>query len=155
MWAAANGNTFDSKGNIIYEGKRPSINFSIFWDGDLLMELFDYNNQKEYTPEVQKWDYENQKSTVLLSAKGTATSNGTKGNAGLIADIYGDWREEIIVRCANDDSKIRIYSTTIQTEYSIPCLLLDRAYREGVAWQNTAYNQPANLSILLSGELYK
>ncbi|MBO4416402.1 MAG: hypothetical protein J5824_10550 [Lachnospiraceae bacterium] len=146
MWAAANPNTFDCNGNIIYNGKKPSVNFSIFWDGDLLTELFDYNNQEQYTPEVQKWDHENEKPVVLLLAEGTQTSNGTKGNAGLIADVIGDWREEIIVRCGDDASKIRVYTTTYPTGYVIPCLLTDRAYREGIAWQNTAYNQPANLS---------
>ncbi len=153
MWGAANNNTYDCNGNVIYTENKPSVNFSIFWDGDLLMELFDYNNQTEYTPEVQKWDYKNEKTDVLLSMKGATVNNGTKGNAGLVADIYGDWREEVIVRDANDASKIRIYSTTIPTEYTIPCLLTDRAYREGVAWQNTAYNQPANLTTLLSKDV--
>lgn len=151
MWAAANLDTFDCMGNVIYPGVRPSINFSIFWDGDLLMELFDYDNQTDYTPEVQKWDWNRLCSDILLSAKGATTSNGTKGNAGLIADICGDWREEIILRCTDNPSHIRLYSTPIPTDYVIPCLLTDRAYREGVAWQNTAYNQPANLTVLLSG----
>ncbi|MCR5323228.1 MAG: rhamnogalacturonan lyase [Lachnospiraceae bacterium] len=146
MWAAANPNTFDCNGNIIYTNKKPSVNFSIYWDGDLLTELFDYNDQQEYTPEVQKWDYENERPVVLLSATGTAVSNGTKGNAGLVADIIGDWREEIIVRCTEDASRIRVYTTPYPTEHVVPCLLTDRAYREGIAWQNTAYNQPANLS---------
>ncbi len=150
MWAAANGDTFDSSGNVLYKNKRPSINFSIFWDGDPYMELFDYKDQDTYLPQVQKWDHKKKKNSILLEANGCATNNGTKGNAGLIADIYGDWREEIILRCTEDDAKIRIYSTTYPTEHTIPCLLLDRAYREGVAWQNTAYNQPANLSYLLN-----
>ncbi len=155
MWAAANGNTFDCNGNVIYEGKRPSINFSIFWDGDLLTELFDYNNQEEYIPEVQKWDYEKERSAVLLSASGTAVNNGTKGNPCLIADIYGDWREEIILRSASDPSKIRLYLSPFPTEYTAPCLLTERAYRAGIAWQNTAYNQPANLSVPLKDYVMK
>lgn len=85
----------------------------------------------------------------MLEAQGTKLNNGTKSNAGLVADLYGDWREEFIVRDKEDNNKIRIYSTTISTEYVFPCLLEDRAYREGVAWQNTAYNQPANLPYLL------
>ena len=87
---------------------------------------------------------------VLLQADGTELNNGTKGNAGLVADIYGDWREEFIVRDAQNNNKIRLYTTTIETDYSFPCLLEDRAYREGVAWQNVAYNQPANVTYLLS-----
>ena len=117
------------------------------------MELFDYNNSDASVPQVQKWDWKNLKTDVLLQADGTALSNGTKGNAGLVADIYGDWREEFIVRCSGDANKIRIYSTDIPTEHVIACMLEDRAYREGVAWQNTAYNQPANLSVLLSKDV--
>lgn len=151
LWAAVNESTYDALGNPIYPVTKPgATNFSLFWDGDLLMELFDHNNSTDCVPQVRKWDYENLKEEVLLEAACTSTSNGTKGNAGLIADIYGDWREEIIVRDSKEHNKIRIYSTTIETTYNIPCLLEDRAYREGVAWQNTAYNQPANLSDLLS-----
>lgn len=152
-WGAANDATFDCQGNVIYPNARPSMNFSIFWDGDLLMELFDYNNSDAGVPQVQKWDWENLRSNVLLQADGTALSNGTKGNAGLVADIYGDWREEFIVRCSEDAGKIRLYSTDIPTEHVITCMLEDRAYREGVAWQNTGYNQPANLTVLLSKDV--
>lgn len=151
MWASIKAITYNVKGQQIYEeGKKPSQNFSIFWDGDLLMELFDSNNSTQLIPQVQKWDYENQKSDILIQMNGTMLNNGTKGNACLVADIIGDWREEIIVRDAQDRNKVRIYGTPTETTYLVPCLLTDRAYREGVAWQNTAYNQPANLSYLLS-----
>lgn len=150
MWCAVTNVTYDSQGNVIYSDAKPSQNFSIYWDGDLLMELFDSNNSEQLIPQIQKWDYENLKTVVLLQADGAQLNNGTKANAGLVADLYGDWREEIIVRDAADNNKIRIYSTTCETEYVFPCMLEDRAYREGVAWQNTAYNQPANLPYLLS-----
>ena len=152
MWSASNENVYDCKGNptdII----RPSINFSIYWDGDLLMELFDSNNSDELVPRVEKWDWENQKNMDILLASGTQLNNGTKANAGIVADIYGDWREEFIVRDAQDNTKIRIYSTNIPTEYVFPCLLENRTYREGIAWQNTGYNQPANLPYLLTEEM--
>ena len=151
MWAAVKAITYNARGQQIYrEGVRPSQNFSIFWDGDLLMELFDSNDSSQLVPQVQKWDYENQKTDILLQMNGTKLNNGSKANAGLVADLIGDWREEIIVRDAKNKNKIRIYSTPIETAYRIPCLLTDRSYAEGVAWQNTAYNQPANLSYLLS-----
>ncbi len=149
MWHSIDFHTHDVNGNIIYEQK-PSQNFTIFWDGDLLTEMFDSNNSKDLVPQVQKWNYEEIAQEVLLQADGTQLNNGTKGNAGLVADIYGDWREEFIVRDAQNNNKIRLYTTTIETDYSFPCLLEDRAYREGVAWQNVAYNQPANVTYLLS-----
>ena len=153
MWHSLDTHTHDVDGNIIYEAK-PSQNFTIFWDGDLLTEMFDSNNSKDLVPQVQKWNYDELVQDVLLQADGTQLNNGTKANAGLVADIYGDWREEFIVRDSADQNKIRIYSTTIETEYSFPCFLEDRAYREGVAWQNVAYNQPANVVYLLSNGLH-
>lgn len=153
MWHSLDTHTHDVDGNIIYEAK-PSQNFTIFWDGDLLTEMFDSNNSKDLVPQVQKWNYDELVQEVLVQADGTQLNNGTKANAGLVADIYGDWREEFIVRDSADQNKIRIYSTTIETEYSFPCLLEDRAYREGVAWQNVAYNQPANVTYLLSNGLH-
>ena len=117
------------------------------------MELFDYNNKDNYNPEVQKWDYENGKTTVLYEAKQSKTNNSTKANPCLLADLYGDWREEFIARDKDDRSKIEIYSTNIATDYVFPCLLTNTSYREGVAWQNTAYNQPANLPYLLTEEM--
>lgn len=150
IWHAIDFHTHDVNGNIIYDDTKPSQNFSIFWDGDLLMELFDSNNAKDLVPQVQKWNYEDLVLEVLLQADGTQLNNGTKGNPGLIADIYGDWREEILVRDAGNSSKLRLYTTTIETEYNFPCFLEDRAYREGVAWQNVGYNQPANVTYLLS-----
>lgn len=151
MWSASNDVVFDCNGKPT-DISRPSINFSIYWDGDLLMELFDSNNSDELVPRVQKWDWENKKNVDILMASGTQLNNSTKANAGIVADIYGDWREEFIVRVKEDNTKIRIYSTNIPTEYVFPCLLENRTYREGIAWQNTAYNQPANLPYLLTEE---
>ena len=117
------------------------------------MELFDYQDGNSLTPQVQKWNPGKLSSDVLLEAVGATLNNGTKGNAGLVADLCGDWREEFIVRDASAPEKIRLYSSNLETEYVFPSLLTDRTYREGVAWQNTGYNQPANLPYLLTEEL--
>ena len=135
-------------------GATPASNFSLYWDGDLLAEMQDHTfNSAGYYPlttTIEKWDYENQQSIKLFESSQVLTSNGTKGNLGLVADILGDWRDEIIARCSADDSKVRIYATTIYTDYVVPCSLTDLAYREGVAWQNVGYNQPAHTSYLIS-----
>ncbi|MFD1401268.1 rhamnogalacturonan lyase family protein [Robinsoniella peoriensis] len=134
--------------------KSPASNASIFWDGDLLSEIqdhrFDSGAYKPIAVNLTKWDYENNQEVTLFDSTQILSNNGTKGNTGLTADILGDWREEIISRCSSDQNRIRIYASTIQTDYVVPCLLENRAYRQGVAWQNVAYNQPANLSYLLS-----
>ena len=157
-WDSTDGEVYSTQSKVgalvKLADKTPASNASIFWDGDLLSEVQDHTFNKEaYAPtgvKLYKWDYEKEEQVELLSSTEIWSSNGTKGNLGIIADFLGDWREEIIARCAADKNKIRVYTTTIQTDYVVPCLLENLAYREGVAWENVGYNQPANLSYLLS-----
>ena len=76
---------------------------------------------------------------TLLSTDGYYTCNTTKGTPCLSADLFGDWREELIVRAA-DGKSVRIYSTTYDTDYRITTLMHDPQYRNQVAGQNIAYN---------------
>ena len=77
---------------------------------------------------------------IMLEPKGCMTNNGTKGNPCLVADIFGDFREELLLR-TEDSSAIRIYMNTDITEHKLFTLLHDTQYRCGVAWQNNCYNQ--------------
>ncbi len=99
---------------------------------------------------IDKWDYE--KDTVARLVNGgyfnCITINGTKANPCLCADIFGDWREEVIWS-TNDGNELRIFSTSIPTEHRIYTLMHDPVYRLGVAWQNVAYNQPAHTGFYL------
>lgn len=139
-WGSNSPQLFDVRGKPI--GDRPrQMNFAIWWDGDLSRELLDGTR-------IFKWDYERAVSVPLLDAEGVASNNGTKANPGLSADILGDWREEVIWRTA-DSRALRIYVTPHPTEYRLPTLMQDRVYRLGIAWQNTAYNQPPHTSYFL------
>ncbi|HYH03959.1 MAG TPA: hypothetical protein VEC37_12710, partial [Bacillota bacterium] len=154
MWAARS-QLFSSDGKEIGGAPEP-CNFVIWWDGDLLRELLDhyYNKKSDVgVGSISKWDYKNDDYTKLqmrnlLTANGTYSNNSTKGNPGLQADIYGDWREEVIWR-VEDSSALRIYTTTDPTEYRIYTLMHDPAYRLAVAWQNTVYNQPPHVGFFL------
>jgi lysophospholipase L1-like esterase len=157
-WNGKDGGLYSSQstlGNTIkVSDNTPSVNFTIYWDGDLLSEMFDHTfNEAQYVPvstNITKWDYENNKEKTLFESSEVYTSNGTKGNPGLIADIMGDWREEMVLRCSADNSKIRMYTTNATTDYSIPTLLQDSVYRLSVLWQNTGYNQPTDLGYNLT-----
>jgi rhamnogalacturonan endolyase len=113
-----------------------SVNFGLWWDGDLLRELL--NDTR-----VEKWDYQAGQLTKLLEGKdfGAASCNGTKATPCLSADLLGDWREEVVWRTA-DNSALLIFSTAIPTQYRLVTLMQDRAYRLGVARENVGYNQP-------------
>ena len=118
---------------LIMNGRWLSINFGIWWDGDLLRELLDKET-------VSKYDWENHQVVDLQKFDGRF-NNGTKSNPCLAADILGDWREEVVIR-NRESTELRIYSTTIPTPYRIDCLLQDIPYRLSVATENVGYNQP-------------
>ncbi|MGC4815265.1 hypothetical protein ACLQ29_32555 [Micromonospora sp. DT228] len=56
--------------------------------------------------------------------------------------MFGDWREEMLVRTV-DSSAIRIYLSTEVTHHKLYTLMHDPQYRVEVARQQTAYNQPS------------
>ncbi|QKS45224.1 G-D-S-L family lipolytic protein [Paenibacillus cellulosilyticus] len=142
---------YSAQGQLISTNIPSSTNFGIWWDGDLLRELLDHQwntTLKSGVGKIDKWNYETQTTDNILTATGTLSNNSTKGNPMLQADLFGDWREEVIWRSA-DSSEMRIYTTTDMTDYRIRTLMHDPVYRLGVAWQNSGYNQPPHTSFFL------
>lgn len=125
----------------ISPAKPRQMNFGLWWDGDLLRELLDGTT-------ISKWDWTSGTSETLLSPSGVASNNGSKATPALTADLFGDWREEVVWRSA-DNTELRIFTTTIPTEYRLFTLMHDRQYRLAVAWQNVAYNQPPHPGFFL------
>ena len=118
---------------LIMKGRWLSMNFGIWWDGDLLRELLDRST-------VSKYDWEHHEIVDLQRFEGQF-NNGTKSNPCLQADLLGDWREEVLTR-NRESTELRLYVTTIPTQYRINCLMEDIPYRLSVATENVAYNQP-------------
>ncbi len=137
LWGSNSRDLFDVTGQPIGPAPRQT-NFALYWDGDLLQELLDGTT-------ISKWNWRNATAMPLLHAHDVASNNGTKSNPALQADILGDWREEVMWRSA-DNRELRIFVTPYPTTHRLVSLMQDRVYREGVAWQNTAYNQPPHLS---------
>jgi rhamnogalacturonan endolyase len=65
-----------------------------------------------------------------------------------MADLIGDWREEVILP-SPDGRSLRLYATAIPTRHRIRCLMHDPQYRLGIAWQNVGYNKPPHPSFFL------
>lgn len=149
MWGSTNTPLQSVAGEVLCETCPSSMNMKMYWDGDLLAELVDHDSSSAMN--IYKWDWENKQLNTVLKAEGSASNGGSKGQTCLIADIFGDWREELVVRTA-DNKEMRIYSTTDETAYRMPTLMHDATYREAVAWQNNHYNQPANTSFYLGAE---
>ena len=143
------------KGEIISD-QLPSINFRIYWDGDLQDELLANRGQRPHFPSfIEKWD--GQKAVPLPLSNGkqlyemghSVSNNWTKATPCLQADLFGDWREELILWDSSDAAHLNIFTTNIPTGYAVPTLMHDNIYRLSICWQNTAYNQPPHLGYYL------
>lgn len=162
----------------VVSAQRASMNFRIYWDGDLQDELLDGTNIQKWSAdgrttlgifgsvadnavsaaEVSDSPGDNQRlrrggrrgrgfgfQRGSLSFRGygnPASNNWTKSNPCLQCDLFGDWREEVIYRDADDPSVLYIYMSQVPTAHRMTTLMQDHVYRMGVAWQNVAYNQP-------------
>lgn len=123
----------------------PGTNQSIRWAADMTTQIV--NGAGDVTPTIDDWQRGR-----LLTAEGTRTNNGTKGNPGLVADVLGDWREELLTRTV-DSSAIRIHVSTELTDRKLYTLMHDPQYRVEVARQQTTYNQPSYPSFYLGSDL--
>lgn len=136
---------FNAKGEKISDQTPRSCNFGIFWDGDLLSELLDRNT-------ISKWNWETEKTDTIFTAEGATSNNGTKSTPALSADLFGDWREEVMLR-STDNKELRIYTTTIPTTHRFYTFMHDPQYRLSIAWQNVGYNQPPHTSFYIGDDM--
>lgn len=137
MWAAgANKDLYSATTGMKVGSPPSSINFLIWWDADETRELEDGTTISKYG------------GSSLLSCSQCASNNGTKSTPALTADLFGDWREEVIWRESNN-SALRIYTTTDVTKRRIYTLMHDPQYRVAISWQNVAYNQPPHPSFAI------
>lgn len=139
MWWSGSRFLYDIKGNKIGDAPR-STNFLIYWDDDTSREILNSNYIDKYG--IGR----------LFTADGAKSNNGSKSTPALSADILGDWREELILR-SDDNTELRIYSTTIPTAIRQYTLMHDPQYRLAIAWQNVGYNQPPHTSFYMGKDM--
>ena len=146
MWSVASGGIRNVKGEVVKDRVRGlSCNMAVWWDGDLLRELLDRNR-------ISKYNWEKGICERIAIFEGTLSNNGTKANPCLQGDIVGDWREEVLMR-TTDNTALRLYVSTIPTDYRFHTFLEDPIYRISIATQNVAYNQPTQPGFYFGPEL--
>ena len=144
MWSSASGGMRNYKGDIV--GKQPnSVNFAVWWDGDLTRELMDRTHVQKYNPQTGGLD-------IIMEFEGCQTNNGSKSNPALSGDLFGDWREEVLLRSA-DNRELRLYVSTEPTQYRFHTFLQDPVYRTSIAMENICYNQPPETGFYFGEEL--
>lgn len=152
IWSAknsarqSNGGTDFTTATSLTGRNTPSMNFRIFWDGDLYDNLLDGAN-------ITDWNGRNMSNIFSARNYDCVSINGTKANPSLQADLFGDWREEVVYP-TSDGTALRVFSTTDTTDYKIKTLMQDPVYRSGVAAEQTAYNQPPHVGFYMSKEVF-
>lgn len=141
-WSTADGGVYAASGEKI-GSKRPSVNFRTYWDGDVQEEIL----------EESKMDKMKSRSSISnlvnFASKYKVGDNLIKNTPCLQADIFGDWREEVIYYDESTKSHLMIFSTTYTSTIGVPTLMHDHQYRMATVWQTAAYNQPPHLSYFL------
>lgn len=151
LWGSA-GNLYNVRGEQIGTARptngSQAVNHAIWWDGDLGRELLDGTIMDKWNPSTNSLN----RLFTIYQAAPVSSNNDTKKNPSLTADLFGDWREEIILR-RTDNSALTIFTTTIPTDHRIYTLMHDPQYRTAIAWQNSAYNQPPHPSFYLGYDM--
>jgi rhamnogalacturonan endolyase len=116
----AGGRFYYSSKGVRQKGTVPPEGLMAWWDADLLREFVSRGG-------VAKWN-----------GGGLAPIQGTsiEGNVVQIADILGDWREEIVTVVG---SEVGIYSTVIPAVDRRVCLMQDPLYRSDVCHHTMGY----------------
>lgn len=142
-WSTADNGVYGTDGTKI-STKRPSVNFRTYWDGDVQEEVCEEGRIDKWTGKTT-----NIKNLVNFTTKYGAGTNLIKYTPCLQADIFGDWREEVVYYDNTTKSSLWIFSTPYTTDVAVPTLMHDHHYRMATVWQTSAYNQPPHLSYYL------
>jgi|GEM_PF-800259 len=124
-------NTYDCTGAAIYP-EHPWPSLMIWWDGDLCREILSAADGDGRNPVLNKWNYTSRTEGRLLSLYSDDGSYSVftpyAARAPFYGDIYGDWREELLVE-QTDHQKMRLYTTPYTTTTRIYNLMQNPYYR--------------------------
>ncbi len=147
QYSAVMADLYDWNWNVIKSdvshGGGGSLNNRIYWDGLLSDCYYDKSVLESYNPTYNSFD------RIQVNG-GNYTigelNNDTKYNPCILADILGDWREEIVTWTQEGNNYYLIVNATdYQSDYTVPHLMDDFNYRAQVIGQNVCYNQPPHL----------
>lgn len=124
-------------------GPVPPTSELVWWDADRLREQLytaprsaDGDGGDRFARAVGKW----------RDGAHAPLTTGLRGTVQHVADILGDWREEIVTFA---DGELRIYSTTIPANDRRVCLMQDPIYRHDVTHRSMGYAHVPQLSYYL------
>ena len=109
----------------------------VWWDADLTREVL--HNPLSREELMERWrNGQPIAQQVVKWADKSSVGEGIEGSLQLIADLYGDWREELVVSLPGE---LRIYTTNIPAQDRRITLMQDALYRSYVAHRSMGYPQ--------------
>lgn len=145
--SSADANLYDTGRNVIAEnvthGGGAGLSFRIFWNGTLADDFYGKNVIEYWNPDEKAfWRMQINGANYVVGNY----NNSSKQNPCVSGDLMGDWREEIVTwDQSGNDYRLIINATDYQTDYMIPHLMDNFAYRAQLIGQNVVYNQPPHL----------
>ena len=133
-----------------YSGERDFPEKKWLWaaNGELI-EVVDLGG---LSPRTCYWDADLQREMIragrIYDYKGGTHESNIEGRLISVADVLGDWREELIMTLPGE---LRIYTTTIPARDRRVCLMQDAIYRMDVLIQAMGYTQMPMTTNCLSG----
>lgn len=109
----------------------------VWWDGDLSREVLHTPYSREEMMELWRNGQPVAQHIVKWADK-SSVAEGIEGSLQLIADLYGDWREEIVMSLPGE---LRIYTTNNPAHDRRITLMQDAIYRSYVAHRSMGYPQ--------------
>lgn len=119
-----------------YIGKNemvPSCRNWTWWDGDLLRETFQGDDNRWGASSSS-----NGRKLQIAKWKGEALTGNIEGDILMIADLFGDWREEIVTALKGE---LRVYTTNHVAKDRRVTLMQDPIYRSYIAHRSMGYPQ--------------
>jgi rhamnogalacturonan endolyase len=113
-----------------HTGKMPTFDNWLFWDADKLRESVVYPPREDGAPRSRTYS--------IAKFRGNTLTSDIEGMVTMIADLAGDWREELITVMPGE---LRIYTTLIPATDRRICLMQDPLYRSDVVHRSMGYAQ--------------
>jgi rhamnogalacturonan endolyase len=144
VWASIQAGTpasglLSARGEILSDEKPDLVDATIHFAAEPTIQTI--SGDRDGAKSIEDW----QRGTLL-------EENDTAGNPPLVADILGDWREELLIR-TEDSTALRIYTSTEVTTHKLTTLMHDKQYRAEIARQNTVYNYPTQAGFYLASDM--
>lgn len=122
---------FDAKGVQIYANNIWAPE-AIWWDADVLREFEDGAGSGALNPVINKFNPATGNADRIFSIYSDdgaySTHQAYGGRAAFWGDLFGDWREELVL-VGSDYAHLRIYTTKITATNRIYCLMQNPQYR--------------------------